>query len=377
MRFRSKKNTNQQIRIIMVYYNRILRILVFDIIDYFLISALIGSLIAPYVKDYLSEKAAMERLKNSLIRKSRLVPSRKRPRLTSKEAKIKKIYKFALTGRGGQLDDLQVELQLTDQGFRLAQEIQRLVTKLAAYLKQRELKGILRIFFKHGRLVLELILFRCNINISYAYLTEGLSTQVIVFTTLAGGATGFTIAWLSVGASLVSPPLLAGLLFIKSFREQWINFHEYKKFKEGIEKLLKDPEIRETIRAIFEGDINSPITTGKLEMSVLEEYNNLQHDFPNSVEDVNAFIQDRLIKARMEKQLGLVENPTAEQLQQFIDRAGQRERPTLDFLDFIDDSPELSDVGYGADLLDSEIIDVDVEILDEPINFRPEDENGF
>ena len=361
----------------MVYYNKILRILVFDLIDYFLISALIGSLISPYVKDYLSEKAAMERLKNSLIRKSRLVPSRKRPRLTSKEAKIKKIYKFAWTGRGGQLDDLQVELQLTDQGFRLAQEIQRLVTKLAAYLKQRELKGILRIFFKHGRLVLELILFRCNINISYAYLTEGLSTQVIVFTTLAGGATGFTIAWLSVGASLVSPPFLAGLLFIKSFREQWINLHEYKKFKEGIEKLLKDPEIRETIRAIFEGDINSPITTGKLEMSVLDEYNNLKHDFPNSVEEVNAFIQDRLIKVRMEKQLGLVENPTAEQLQQFIDRAGQRERPTLDFLDFIDDSPELSDVGYGADLLDSEIIDVGVEILDEPINFRPEDENGF
>jgi hypothetical protein len=376
MRFRGKKKQKDKKKL-MVFYNRILRIWVFDVVDYFLISAIIGSLIAPYVKDYLSEKAAMKRLKNSIIRKSRLVPSRKRPRLTSKEAKIKKIYKFALTGRGGQLDDLQVELQLTDQGFRLAQEIQRLVTKLAAYLKQRELKGILRIFFKHGRLVLELILFRCNINISYAYLTEGLSTQVIVFTTLAGGATGFTIAWLSVGASLVSPPFLAGLLFIKSFREQWINLHEYKKFKEGIDKLLKDPEIRDTIRAIFESDRNSPITTGKLEMSVLDEYNNLKHDFPNSVEEVNAFIQDRLIKVRMEKQLGLVENPTAEQLQQFIDRAGQRERPTLDFLDFIDDSTELNDVGYGADLLDSEIIDVDIEILDEPINFRPEDENGF
>jgi len=68
---------------------------VIDSLDYFLISTILGSLAALYLKKYLSEKAAMERLKKSIINKLNLVAS-KIPILASKKSKIKKIYKFAL-----------------------------------------------------------------------------------------------------------------------------------------------------------------------------------------------------------------------------------------------------------------------------------------
>jgi hypothetical protein len=73
-----------------MFYNRILRVWVLDLLDYFLISALIGSLLASSLKRYLSEKAAMERLKKSMINKSGLVAS-KTPILGSKKSKIKRI----------------------------------------------------------------------------------------------------------------------------------------------------------------------------------------------------------------------------------------------------------------------------------------------
>ena len=50
-----------------MYYNKILRIWVVDQLDYFLLSASLGSILASYLKDYLSEKKATERLKNSII----------------------------------------------------------------------------------------------------------------------------------------------------------------------------------------------------------------------------------------------------------------------------------------------------------------------
>lgn len=58
-------------RRLLMYYNRILRVWVVDPVDYFLLSALIGSIVTSGLKNYLSEKAAMERLKNSIIKKSK------------------------------------------------------------------------------------------------------------------------------------------------------------------------------------------------------------------------------------------------------------------------------------------------------------------
>jgi hypothetical protein len=58
-----------------MYYDKMLRVWVVDPLDYFLLSAIIGSLLASRLKDYLSEKKAMERLKNSIIKKSKISTS--------------------------------------------------------------------------------------------------------------------------------------------------------------------------------------------------------------------------------------------------------------------------------------------------------------
>ena len=158
-----------------MYYNRILKIWVIDQLDYFLISAIIGSLIARYFKDYLSEKSSMQRLKNSIINKSELKETNSLRRFVSKKSKIQAIYRFALTNRGGQnFDNSDFEQKLFQVSYNLADEIKGMVEKLAAYLKQQELKGVLNIFFKNGRLLLELILVKCNINLTYTFFFRGI-----------------------------------------------------------------------------------------------------------------------------------------------------------------------------------------------------------
>ena len=105
----------------------------------------------------------------------------------------------------------------------MAQKIKELVKRLAHFLKERELKRVVRIFFKNGRLLLELILYKCRIGITYLLLTKGLSTQVIIITATAGGAANFIISWFSVGASLVASPVLISILLIQSVAQQIVN----------------------------------------------------------------------------------------------------------------------------------------------------------
>ena len=140
-----------------MYYNRILRVWLLDLFDYFLLSAILGSILVSCLKDYLSEKKVMERLKNSIIKKSKSVSNRPTP--NSKEIKIKKIYRFVLENRGGQFGNFQADHEFSNEVFKLAQEIQGLVQRLARLLKEREVKGVARLFFKNGRLFLELILY--------------------------------------------------------------------------------------------------------------------------------------------------------------------------------------------------------------------------
>jgi len=75
----------------LISYNQILRVWVLDPFDYFLLSTILGSIVVSRLKDYLSE-----------IKKSELV--RQSDRSISNSKKIKKIYKFALENRGGQLE---------------------------------------------------------------------------------------------------------------------------------------------------------------------------------------------------------------------------------------------------------------------------------
>lgn len=235
----------------------------------------------------------------------------------------------------------------------MAQEIKGLVERLAAFLKQRELKGIAKIFFKNGRLILELILYKCNINITYSLLTEGFSTQMIVLTTTVSGAAGFTLSWFSIGASLVAPPLLISALLLRSVTQQFLNQREYSNFKKMVEKMLDHDELKETIRTSFmEVEVPTAIS-GRLEMKPLDfdENSELNYDFNlESGEDFEKFI----IKWKMKEELGLIENPTETQLEEIIHRKVKikPKGKTVFFRDFIDEIPY-----EGANLLDSDTID--------------------
>ena len=339
-----------------MYYNRILRVWVVDPLDYFLLSAIIGSLAASRLKDYLSEKKAMERLKNSIIKKSKLVRQSDRPIFNSKETRIKKIYKVALENRGGEFENFQADHEFSNEVFKLAEEIKGLVERLARFLKERELKGVARIFFKNGRLLLELILYKCSIDISYSVLTEGLSIQVIVITATAGGAAGFTLSWFSAGASLVAPPVLISILLIRSVAQQIVNQRDYAKFKKLVTQMLEDDELKQTIRAFFmEGEVPK---ANLIEMKPLDSDKTPLPEFNFDLQSDQT--PEEFIKARMEEELGLVENPTQEQLEEIINRRKINRKPkgkTVYFKDFIDEIAEVPD-----DIIDAEIVEEPIRV---------------
>ena len=349
-----------------MYCNRIFRVWVFDQLDYFLISVLIGSLIASHLKKHLSEKAAMERLKNSIIKKSNLVKL-KTSNLSPKEVKIKQIYRFALGNRGGQFEEFQADHEFSNEVFNLAQNIKGLVERLAVFFKQRELKGIAKIFLKNGRLVLELILYKCRIGINYEILSEGLNAQVIVVTTTVGGAAGFACSWFSVGAILVSPPVLISVLLLRSVTQQILNQMDYSKFKKMMDKMLDDDRIKETIQALFmEGEGPTPsFGTLKMEPLDFDEESALKYGF-NLKSDKNL---EEFTKSRMKEELGFIENPTKEQLQEIIQKKVKRKPKgkIVFFADFID-----KNLYEGAGFSHSDIIDA--EILEEPIRMKLDNE---
>jgi hypothetical protein len=244
----------------------------------------------------------------------------------------------------------------------LAQEIKGLVERLARFLKERELKGVARIFFKNGRLLLELILYKCRIDITYSLLTEGLSTQVIVITATAGGAAGFTLSWFSAGASLVAPPVLISILLIRSVAQQIVNQRDYAKFKKLVTQMLEDDELKQTIRAFFmeEGEVPK---ANLIEMKPLDSDKNTLPEFNFDLQSDQT--PEEFIKARMEEELGLVENPTQEQLEEIIHRRKINRKPkgkTVYFKDFIDEIAE------GPDDI------IDAEIVKEPIRVQVKNE---
>lgn len=320
-----------------MYYNRILRVWVIDALDYFLLSIIFGSIVASCLKDYLSEKKAMERLKNSIIKKSKLVHQSDRSISNFNKIKLKKIYKFALGNRGGQFEQFQADSELYNEAFKLVQEIKISVERLASFLKERELKGVARIFFKNGRLLLELILYKCKIDITYSLLTQGLSTQVSIITATTGGATGFILSWFSVGASLVIPPIVGSVLLTRSIIQSILNQRDYPKFKKLINKMLEDDELKQTIRAVFlEEEV--PTITG-IEMKPWDLDKNPLPEF--NFDSDQTF--EKFLKARTKEEFK--EIPHTRRIKNKL------KGKTVYFKDFINQIAEDSD-----DIIDAEIV---------------------
>jgi hypothetical protein len=201
--------------------------------------------------------------------------------------------------------------------------------------------------------MLELILYRCKIDVTYSILTEGLSNQVIVITTTLGGATGFAISWFSVGAILVSPPILFSVLLLRSATQQIFNQRDYLKFKKMVNKMLDDDELKETIRVSFIEGEGQTIVSGRLKMKPVDSNENFELDFKvNSEPDGNL---EEFIKVKMNEELGLIENPTESQLKEIIDRKVKRKPKgkRILFEKFID---EIGVDLPGDDFIDAEII---------------------
>lgn len=312
-----------------MFYHKILKTWVIDLIDYFLISAFVGSIVASELKKYSSEKEAMKRLKVSVLKKSRLMPKSSRGMLLDKESRIKKIYKLALMPRGG-IDDI-TKHEFSNEIFKLAGDVKNLIERLLSFCAERELKGMAKIFFKSGRLIIELILIKCNIELDYEFLIAGSSVQVIVMTSIVGGAAGFTWSWFSAGGMLIAPPVLLGTLISRSIIQQVINYRESKKFKDVVLKMLEDKEVKERLRIIFVDDERITPSVYGVEMQSLQENMRSKYDF-KTVEN-----SEQLIKSIMEKNLGLVENPTDIEIEEIIKRPRKKVRAkTVYYGEFIE-----------------------------------------
>jgi hypothetical protein len=276
----------------------------------------------------------MERLKKSIINKSNCVVPKAKAKVvksisSTRKLKILKIYNLSL--RGGQF---QPPVDDFESVFALAQKIKTVVEKLAIFLKRKELKGATKIFFKGGRLILELVLRNCNISVNYSVLTDGLSVQMILVTSTVGGTVGFIVAWFSAGAALIAPPLLTSILLLRSANQQIVNQRQYVYFKNLMNQMLKDDELTKTIRAVFvDAEGQTPVFS-KLKIKLLNE--NVKIEFKLTSEPEQTL--DEFIKIKMKEELGLVNNPTESQLKEII-RKKVKMKPkgkTILFQEFID-----------------------------------------
>ena len=131
--------------------------------------------------------------------------------------------------------------------------------------------------------------------------------------------------------------------------------------------MLDDGKLKETIQAVFmegEGPTSSPVRL-KMEPLDFDEKYALKHNFNlKSDEDFEKFI-----KARMKEELGLIENPTKEQLQEIIQKKVYRKSKgkTVFFGDFIDKNPY-----EGTDFSHPDI--TDAEIIKESIRMKSDNE---
>ena len=239
----------------------------------------------------------------------------------------------------------------------MAQEVKGVIERLASFLKERELKGVARIFFKNGRPLLELILHKYTIDITCSILTRASSNQVIVITATVGGITGFTLSWFSAGAALISPALLISMLLTRSIAQNIVNQRDYLKFKKLINPMLKDNELKQTVRAFFmEGEV--PTTTG-LEIKPWDSDKNPLLEF--HFDSDKTF--EEVIKDTMKEELGLVENPTSEQLKEMVHNRKIRNKGKLRnkgkivyFKDFVEEIVENT-----HDIVDVEIVKKAIE----------------
>lgn len=133
--------------------------------------------------------------------------------------------KLSMSNRGGDI----VDFPLSEESFKLAEKIKKVVEELAAFLKKDELKGTLGIFFKNGRIILDLILKTYRIRINYISLVQELSLEVIVLIITLGDATSLTLFWYLIRTTLITS-IIVTIFVVKSTFQTIVNNLEFLTF---------------------------------------------------------------------------------------------------------------------------------------------------
>jgi hypothetical protein len=216
-----------------MYYNRLTKTFICDLTDYFFLSFIIASIVSNYLKHYYwSEKASMQRSKDSIIDKSSVITPVRTINLASnlsyEELRFRKIYRFGLNVRGG-----------VDYEYQFAEKIKDLVLQWSSFLKENEFLAfylkkkrvrdrILQIICSEGQLILRLVLHLCKINLQYILISEP-DQQFIVIASCAGGVAGFITSWLSAGTILFVTPTALSIFIVRSLVSQIAHNIEYGK----------------------------------------------------------------------------------------------------------------------------------------------------
>ena len=241
-----------------MYYNRITGKLVLDSFDLWLISFFITSQIVSHFKESLSEKAKMKRLKDDIIKKSRVIDTssfRNYSNYTDK--RIKKIYNFALKPRGGQIEDIKLAQQFAQES-KLAQQIKKMIHRTVIFLMTKENNArVFKRLFTVARLALQFVLIRCNIQIQYLVI-DGITQQVAIISMCSGGTLGFIYGWFAAGTFLIVTPAVLSAFVLRSLFQQYMNFKQYQEILKFSVRLAKDKEFRESIINMIHG-INNQI----------------------------------------------------------------------------------------------------------------------
>ena len=164
--------------------------------------------------------------------------------------------------------------------------------------------------FKNSRLILDFILYRRKIHISYSVLTEGLNTKVVITINISSSLTSFTTLWFLAGATLSISAVFTSFFLIRNVKQQLIHQREYLKIRKLFTQMLTDEKLKETFSKFFAYKKIPKIHQIKMKPSNLNKNLLLEFCFDSPQ------IVKELIKIR--KELRLIKNPTPKQIEQII-----------------------------------------------------------
>lgn len=233
-----------------MYYNYFTRRVVFDLVDVYLLTFLITVYATKCLKFYFSEEEQMKRLREDLIKQSNLIESFSKPKVSSSEKQMMKIYNFAV--RGGDLDSTKTtRMRLLSAA---ADRISRIVIYVLSLSKTQVANGnlIFRFISSH----LEYIMARWGITAIYCTLSLGTPfQQETIIAIVLGGTTGAIVGWIGVGVTLMAEVLI-GAIVSRSLAQQLINWHEFYYIREHALRLMKDEKFQNEFYARMQRILN-------------------------------------------------------------------------------------------------------------------------